>query len=508
MDDEDDESNDETGGVAPDLLKSYLAFLKRAVMARRLVSILVFVVGATLAIVVAAVWPRTYYSETKLFAQRTQAFHDENGTVAMWGAGDLILRQENLDSIIQKTDLVRLWYERRAPLLRLKDAISDKLRGKPDPKATAEMLRWELQKSLQVDTQDTSLTLGINWPDAPTTAVILEAAQQNFLEARHHQEISQLADYIAILERHAAALRTDLTTQAKQMNDFANAQIDAAKKKIESQTQQEAAARPAPAVVAPRAKAPSHTAENNDELTLLKQQLDQKKKDLQNLQDIRRNKVQELRAKLAELETTYTDAHPLVLETRANIEKFSKESQEEIAMRADVTELDAQIKATTSAALSAAAAGGSGYAPQGGGGNENSSAAPPLPTEIMGLLQQRQDTGDPALRAQFLYSVGKYTELRNQIGSARIQLDTAQAAFNDRYKIVAPPEVPSKPTKPKVPVLLGAGLALSLLLAIALPLIAELRTGKIVEQWQVTSLALPILGELRFPPGSSDSGAE
>ena len=45
-----------------------------------------------------------------------------------------------------------------------------------------------------------------------------------------------------------------------------------------------------------------------------------------------------------------------------------------------------------------------------------------------------------------------------------------------------------------------ATMALAFLAAIGL----ELRRGKIVEQWQVQELALPILAELQFPPSSSN----
>jgi hypothetical protein len=37
-----------------------------------------------------------------------------------------------------------------------------------------------------------------------------------------------------------------------------------------------------------------------------------------------------------------------------------------------------------------------------------------------------------------------------------------------------------------------------------LPMLAELRKGKIVERWQVYQMKLPILAELRLPSGSSD----
>jgi hypothetical protein len=42
-----------------------------------------------------------------------------------------------------------------------------------------------------------------------------------------------------------------------------------------------------------------------------------------------------------------------------------------------------------------------------------------------------------------------------------------------------------------------------LLLALLVALLAELRTGTIVERWQVQRLRLPVLAEVKLPPGPS-----
>jgi len=119
----------------------------------------------------------------------------------------------------------------------------------------------------------------------------------------------------------------------------------------------------------------------------------------------------------------------------------------------------------------------------------------------MELMQTSADGLDPAIGAQFRYAVAKYTTVRDQISTARIDLDTAQAAFGYRYKIVTPAQAPSKPSKPKVPVMMGGGIAAALLLALLFPVLLELKQGKIVERWQVAQIRLPILAEIKVPPG-------
>jgi hypothetical protein len=99
-------------------------------------------------------------------------------------------------------------------------------------------------------------------------------------------------------------------------------------------------------------------------------------------------------------------------------------------------------------------------------------------------------------------AVSEYTRLRESIRGKQIALDTAQAAFNHRYKVLVPADVPSKPTKTKGPVILAGGIIAALVLGLLLAIAGELRTGVIVERWQVHQMEIPVLAELPFPPGS------
>ncbi len=87
--------------------------------------------------------------------------------------------------------------------------------------------------------------------------------------------------------------------------------------------------------------------------------------------------------------------------------------------------------------------------------------------------------------------------LLDRIDSARIELDTARAAFKYRYAVLRPPILPSAPAKPKLPLLaIGALLAAAGLSVIA-AVLADLRSGRLLETWQVERLlGLPVLGEM------------
>ena len=127
---------------------------------------------------------------------------------------------------------------------------------------------------------------------------------------------------------------------------------------------------------------------------------------------------------------------------------------------------------------------------------------------LVGFFVEEYQLADPDIeyaRSQIGFAMRKYQDTQLQIDSARIKLDTAQAAFQHRYRVVTPAEAPNKPTKPQpVKVILGAlvsGLMLGLFIALAL----EIRRDLIYEPWQVeTSLGLPVVAHIDL--GSKSHG--
>lgn len=173
----------------------------------------------------------------------------------------------------------------------------------------------------------------------------------------------------------------------------------------------------------------------------------------------------------------------------------------ELAMtRGEVSDLEAQIRQREATMKVGQPAGATGGTASGAGAGDTGA----LPTEILGLLDQPEV--DPAMSAQMSGAIARYGSLRDEVRGSKLALDTAQAAFNHRYQIVTPVEEPNRPTKPKVPVIYGVGIALSLLIAFLLPLLLELKRDVLVERWQVQGFQLPVLAELRLPPSSKDQG--
>jgi hypothetical protein len=114
----------------------------------------------------------------------------------------------------------------------------------------------------------------------------------------------------------------------------------------------------------------------------------------------------------------------------------------------------------------------------------------------------RDDAATALARNKLEAASAKYNDLLTRIEAAQIELEMARASAKFRYRVVRPPELPNKPSKPNTLVLVGGGLLAALLIAFLVPGLLDLASGRLLEPWQVErALKLPVLGAL-LPPGS------
>src|SRR5215471_10189461 len=181
---EDDEDEGQSAGLPTELILSYLAFAKGALKKRIVLETTIFVVVTALTIAVAMFWPRTYHSESRLMAQRSDVLATRGDSIgdALRGAPDVVLARENLEKIVKQLNLVKSWEEGRPPLLKAKDTVMRKLRGPLSTKDKTDALVGLMRDKLvvTVGTNDGTLTLGADWADPQSAAKIVDAAQQNF----------------------------------------------------------------------------------------------------------------------------------------------------------------------------------------------------------------------------------------------------------------------------------------------------------------------------------------
>ncbi len=493
MQDETEDDGEQGGGgsISLDVVRSYLAFARRAIKARRVMVGIVLAIGLVLTVLIVRFVPKTYTCTTVLMAVETAVLDGDRGGPRSWaGASGLIMRHENLTTLIKETGLLKKYSARRPPLLAFKDRIFQALGGPMDDKTLTSVLVGTLETKLTVTIQDDTLEITVNWSDPVTAAELAAATKDSFLRIRHHAETSAFQEKMAILEAHAGKLREEIDTLAIQLN--ASLQVKAAEKVAVLKAEAASGVKtPNPTSFTARRQ----TLVSDEQIPELRERLAGMKAKLATAEADRNSRLGTERAKLDELKVKFTSNHPQVMAQEERLGLASQVSSDLALLRSETADLESQIHQREGMARA-----GTGAVVASGSAPGRPTAAEPLPSEILSLLN-RQDA-DPAVAAQMSGAVVRYGSLRDEVRGAKIALDTAQAAFNHRYQVVIPVEVPSKHAKPNLALVGGACFFLFLLVALALPIGLELRRGVLEERWQVDHFQLPVLAELRLPERS------
>ncbi len=512
IEDDDDESSE--SGLDTELLLSYLAFGVRAVKKRLRLLAVLFVVAVALLVGVVTILTRTYYFETLLITKTAKALTSiDEKAPALESAAASLTRDETLKAIVRQTQLASHWDATRAPPFRAKDWIMERVRGPVPDEDKAELLANMLRDRLATNINAGVLTISVTWPDAQMAKNLVEAARQNFLEICHIDEISTLAENTSILEAHVARVRKeiyDIAQNAVKMREEKRAKLlqeqqqqrqQAAAQQAESGAQETAAVRMVRAVHPPKP-------EVDENLAATKVMLEAKEQALKELEGERTRSLRDLQGKLRDLKLIYTEEHPQVALVKDQIAALSKVSPQVDALRGEVTDLRGKLR--DQSARSGTSVGTRSWVASRKDPAAPEERTPQLPPELLTLMRDSVGDVDPTVTAQFELAVRRYSGLQDEISTSRIELDRAQAAFKHRYQVITPARVPDKPIKPKVAVIVAGGVVASLLLVLLIALIAELRTGRLVERWQVQQLKLPILVEIGLPPagGSSRPGSD
>jgi uncharacterized protein involved in exopolysaccharide biosynthesis len=484
--DNDDEDEGGGGGAfQPEVIKSYLAFAGTAIRRRWWLSIAVFVGGLGLTFLAMLYLPRKFTCTTVLMGQGSQVLEGNDRANPFAAAAQLVLSHENLERLVHQTDLIRKFEQRRPPLLALKDRMIARIVGEMDREVKLAVQVGTLESALYVADEGGTLSVSATWTDGVTAKELAEAARDSYIKARHDSEMAAFKEKMAILTGHSKRTREEVDALAAQTETLQKQNREKAEAEGKSAAKSAVRAAPRSSTFGLPAEIPAGAS-----LEDLKKKLDEKKKKLDELEGDRERKIREERAKVAELKLRLTPSHPEVVMAEQRVSLLAQPSSEVLLLRSEVASLENDIAQRSNLPTR----------PRSGGGG---AAGELLPQSVVGLLQQ-DDAVDPAMTAQLQGAVGRYGSLQDELRSARIQLDTAQAAFNQRYRVMIPAVAPTSPKSPKMRMILLAGVAISLLLSLILPILLELRTGIMVERWQVHMVQLPVLAELRLPPRSND----
>ena len=456
-------------------LKHWAQFVLHSLRRRRWVALGVWVLTVSVIGALLAILPRTYEVEAQLLTQRNTVMPalgnpgrtvPTDANVPTAAAAETVLGHDNLLSLMKQTDLLNHWERSRPPVLRLKDWVVRAVTNPSEEDRVNSMLGF-LQDRFKITTTGSTIAIGIDWPDPQMAYTLVDNALQNFLEQRHSAEVSSIAETITILEAHAKELREQIDTA---MEDLKRGQVSASRSE------------PEPAPRAPR-RDPAQEALKT-RAAEVKVMLEAKRRAISELDEFRRRRLAELQSELAQKRAVYSDAHPVVAQVLQSIAALQEDSPQLSGLRKEARDLqDEYDQVRRSEATSVGADRVREVAPR-------KRANDPLEPDVQGEYS----------RTRLRFAMEKYDTLIDRLNSARIELDTARAAFKYRYSIVRPPQLPKRPVKPKVPVMLGAGALAATVLAVIAAALADLRSGRILESWQVErSLGLAVLGELPRP---------
>lgn len=422
-------------------------------------------------------FPRVYHVETELLAQRnlmmpalgnpTRSVPNEADSPT-GAAAETVRRRDNLVSLVKETGLLTRWDLTRAPAVRAWDWVVRLFTGMPTEDERLDALVELLEKQLSVVTNERDIIIAIDWPDKHLAHQLVETALQNFLEARHAVEVGTIAEAISILERHAA--EEQLAVDAV-LDDIKRMRLEHPIR----------AASIVPLTSLRTAKTKDAKA---SEISEVRAMLDGKRRAIRDLEEFRNRRVSELQAELGQQKQVYAEAHPTMIRLRQSVAAVSEESPQLTQLRREERELVGEYSQLT-----------------GEESAERESEVRVTPQRLSEARRYLDTTGDAPSQeyatARLRFEMNKYDSLMERLDAARIELDTARAAFKYRYTTIRPAELPKRAVKPKVPVVLGLGIIAALLAAVGVSVLMDVRSRKLIEGWQIErQLGLSVLGEL------------
>jgi uncharacterized protein involved in exopolysaccharide biosynthesis len=425
--------------------------------------------------------PRHYTIETKFFAEKNfvlpalgnpkRAVPTESDSPTRL-ASDAVMKRSNLVEIIRQTKLLDSWDEMRSPLGKIKDAVMQSIKGPMTESDRLEAMLGMIEKRLWVKSEEEGTVLiGVDWPDPVLGFRMVQAAQQNFFEQRHAQEVSLIGESIGILESHVA-------TSQKAIQD-ALTQINASLPKSRAVTLPFSFGSRAPAVAAGPSAA----------VVALQSELRAKETTLADITTSRNQRIVAQQTTLSELRGKYGSAHPDIAAAEENLRALNEASPQLNELRADVTALRSRLTTMGERADGAAAVA--------------ASAASSFERDALAALAlSKADTAEAPevtfARSRLKIATTDFEDFSDRLESARIEMETARAGFKYRYNLILPARIPREAKWPKIPLMIIGGLILSLLATAFTVVMLDLGSGRVIEPWQVDrQLGLPVLAEVK-----------
>ncbi len=405
-----------------------------------------------------------YRSETRMLAQRQLALPsivnrtiiDEEPTRGAW---ELVHRRDNILNLIKQAN-VPVPAPSKPKLVNRLLGLSAEPVEEQDPLNDLAVL---ISKNLRVMAEQNTVTISLDWADPEVAHRVVQAAQQNFLEARHIQEITALGEVIALLQTRSNALREQLDAATEEVyREFAQPTTTASGR-------------------------PSRTVLASEEAVKLRSDIESTERAITDLEGLRRRDLETMQSRLEQMRTIYSDNFPAVIAMRRDIANLQTDSPQLATLRAELRQMERKFKEMEQEARRQR---GEGAAPS----PRPSEGAAPRPLRNLTPEQQlsamENDTRIVEARA-------RYQQMIERVTAAQVDFDTASAAFKHRYKVVWPAEIAKEPVSPNPLKIFGAGIVLALGLGFVLAAAPDILRGKLLQKWQMEKgLGVPVLATL------------
>lgn len=424
-----------------------------------------FITAVSLSIAALTVFPVKYRADAVVLARPNQltgalsnSVNRELDTPTRF-ARETLLKRENLRALAEETRLVDRYVEQRPFAVRAKQELTKAISGKePTYEQRLDGLVDTLESRLMVEVDSDTVRISFQWWDPEIAYEIVQGALQNFLEKRHASEIRTIGEAIAIFETHRAGLEAEINEHINRLERLRD------KEKNERK---------------PAAPAPIASAGSSRDTVRLESTLAARRQAASNLESFRQQRLAQLHAELTQQETMFAADHPTLASTRRVLQTLSEPSPQLQELNAEVEQLERQLQQRRASTGTVA------------------SVAPASRIEMARAEAGRDDPRAEFELRQMELLLDQHWNLIGRINASKLEMETAKAAFDQRYSVLAPPQVPTRPVKPYRMLFALGGLVGGIALALFAATVADLRGGLLLERWQVErQLNLPVLVEI------------
>jgi hypothetical protein len=385
-------------------------------------------------------------------------------------AEEAVKSRESLTHIIESTNLLKLLPQMIHPLTNAKEVVRAKLLGPRSESEKVDLLVKLLDKKLKVtakDAKEGSLNFTIDWPDKASSLLIVQAAQQRFLDKRYEQEVSLIQESIEILNKYVQNANQGIAASMAELRGLPGVRRALPEATNYVQSMQSAA--------------------KSRSLASLQSDLQVARGIMSQQEAAYTTRVSAVQARLTDLEARFGSGHPEVAAARQALAAASEVPPALAQARAEEKRLVDQL-AQLGASMPSSPDAGVELAMQ--------------RLNFERMMRERADSlEDPRItyaRSKLKIATTNYEDMLDRLEAAKIELETARAAFKYRYTVVSPPQPPKRPDTPNLPLLMIGGLICAALAALLAATARDVFSGLVVEPWQIDrQLGLPLLGEVR-----------